>query len=197
MGSSFCGFPLLLDYLSGPIADALRLEMETRPTRERIWRYAPLIVWMFFISFASTGEFSAINTSRIVRPLLLWLFPDLSEERISLAHFLLRKAAHITEYAVLGWLAARAFIGSSHELLRRRWFLVSLLLTVFHALLDEYHQSFVPSRSGSLYDSGIDIAGGLIGVIGFAYFHYRTNDRILTRGEERAAQRRDNTDGNS
>lgn len=149
--------------------------METRPTRERIWRYAPLIIWMLFISFASTEEFSAINTSRIVRPLLLWLFPDLSEERVSLAHFLLRKAAHITEYAVLGWLAARAFIGSSHEFLRRRWFLVGLLLIVFHALMDEYHQSFVPSRSGTLYDSGIDIAGGLIGVIGFAYFHYCTN----------------------
>ena len=176
MGSSYCDFPLLLDYLSGQIADALRLEMETRPKRERIWRYAPLIVWMFFISFASTGEFSAINTSRIVRPLLLWFFPDLSEERIRLAHFLLRKVAHIIEYVVLGWLAARAFIGSSHEFLRRRWFLVSLLLTVFQALLDEYHQSFVPSRSGSLYDSGIDIAGGLIGVIGFAYFHYHTNE---------------------
>jgi VanZ family protein len=175
MGSSFCGFPVLLER---PIAHALRLEMETRPTRERIWRYAPLIVWMFFISFASTGEFSAINTSRIVRPLLLWLFPDLSEERISLAHFLVRKAAHITEYAVLGWLAARAFIGSSHEFLRRRWFFVSLLLTVFYALLDEYHQSFVSSRSGSLYDSGIDIAGGLIGVIGFAYFHNRKIDGV-------------------
>jgi VanZ family protein len=150
--------------------------METRPTRERIWRYAPLIVWMFFISFASTGEFSSINTSRIVRPMLLWLFPDLSEERIRLAHFLVRKAAHFTEYAVLGWLAARAFIGASHEFLRRRWFLVGLLLTVSYALLDEYHQSFVPSRSASLYDSGIDIAGGLIGLIGFTYFHYRTRD---------------------
>lgn len=158
------------------MADALRLEMETQPTRERIWRYAPLVVWMFFIFLASTVEFSALNTSRIIRPLLLWLFPDLIEERIILAHFLLRKAAHITEYAVLGWLAARAFIGSSYEFLRRRWFLVGLLLTVFYALLDEYHQSFVPSRSGSLYDSGIDIAGGLIGIIGFAYFHHRTND---------------------
>ncbi len=135
--------------------------------------YAPLIVWMAFISFASSNEFSAVNTSRIVRPLLLWLFPNISEESIGLAHFLVRKAAHFTEYAILGFLAARAFTGSSREFLQRSWFLAGLLLIALHALLDEYHQSFVPSRTGSLYDSVIDIAGGLIGLIAFAYFRSR------------------------
>jgi VanZ family protein len=143
--------------------------METRSTRERTWRYAPLIIWMALIFFASSNEFSAINTSRVVRPLLLWLFPDITEESIRLAHFLVRKAAHLAEYAVLGWLAARAFAGSTREFLRQRWFLSGLILIVLHALLDEYRQSFVPSRTGSLYDSGIDIAGGLIGLVGFAY----------------------------
>jgi VanZ family protein len=36
-----------------------------------------------------------------------------------------------------------------------------LLIIVCYALLDEFHQSFVPSRTASLYDSAIDIAGGL------------------------------------
>ncbi len=157
--------------------------METRSTREWIWRYAPLIIWMGFISFASTNEFSAINTSRVVRPLLLWLFPNITEESIRLAHFLLRKAAHITEYAVLGWLAARAFTGSSREFLRRWRWIAGLLLIMLHALLDEYHQSFVPSRTGSLYDSGIDIAGGLIGLIGFAYFRRRAPLAISDQGK--------------
>jgi VanZ family protein len=128
---------------------------------------------MLLISFASSNEFSAINTSRVVRPLLLWLFPNISEESIRLAHFLVRKAAHITEYAILGWLAARAFTGSSREFLRQRWWIAGLLLIALQALLDEYHQSFVPSRTGSLCDSGIDIAGGVIGLIGFAYFRWR------------------------
>lgn len=122
-----------------------------------------------------------MNTSRVVRPLLIWLFPNITEESIGLAHFLVRKAAHITEYAVLGWLAARAFSGSSQEFLRRRWFLAGLMLIVLHALLDEYHQSFVPSRTGSLYDSGIDIAGGLIGLIGFAYFNCRRTSDVRPR----------------
>jgi VanZ family protein len=160
------------------IRRALRLEMETRSTRQRIWRYAPLIIWMAFISFASSNEFSAANTSRFVRPLLLWLFPNITEEGIGLAHFLIRKAAHITEYAVLGWLAARAFTGSSREFLRQKWFFAGLVLIALHALLDEFHQSFVPSRTGSLYDSCIDIVGGLIGLTGFSYFQARASGSV-------------------
>lgn len=152
--------------------------METRSTRDRIWRYAPLIIWMAFISFASSNEFSAVNTSRVVRPLLLWLFPNITEEGIGLAHFLIRKAAHITEYAVLGLLAARAFTGSSRDLLRQRWFFAGLVLIALYALLDEFHQSFVPSRTGSLYDSCVDIVGGLIGLTGFSYFRARATGRV-------------------
>lgn len=133
--------------------------------RERAWRYAPLVLWMCLIFLASTGELSASNTSRIVRPLLLWLLPDISEARIALAHFLVRKAGHLTEYAILALLAARAFQGSFHEALRRRWFYLSLLLVIIYALTDEYHQSFVSSRTASIYDSLIDSAGGLIALL--------------------------------
>jgi VanZ family protein len=136
--------------------------------RGRVWRYAPLVLWMCLIFFASTGELSASNTSLIVRPLLLWLFPDISEARIDLAHFLVRKAAHFTEYAILALLAARALSGSFHDALRRRWFYVSLLLIIIYALTDEFHQSFVPSRTASIYDSLVDIAGGLTALVWFA-----------------------------
>src|SRR5882762_3275898 len=127
----------------------------------RIWRYGPLLLWLVFISFASTSEFSAANTSQIVRPILLWLFPNISEARLTTIHFLTRKAAHFTEYAVLAFLARRAFITSSSAFIQRYWLQLSLLLVVVYALLDEYHQSFVPSRTSSIYDSAIDVAGGL------------------------------------
>jgi VanZ family protein len=115
---------------------------------------------MALIFLFSTGEMSASNTSRIVRPLLLWLFPDISEERLNLAHFLVRKAAHFTEYAILALLAARAFFHSSRVPLRRRWLMAALLLVVVYSLTDEYHQTFVPTRTGSIYDSFIDMSGG-------------------------------------
>ena len=130
-----------------------------------ISRYLPLILWMAFISFASTGNFSAGNTSRIIGPFVLWLFPNTTPENLLVIHGITRKLAHLTEYALLGLLAARAFRGSPHAALRERWFLASLALVVVYALIDEYHQSFVPSRTGTIYDSLIDITGGLIALI--------------------------------
>ena len=145
----------------------------------RVWRYGPLIGWMVFIFFASTGAFSGENTSRIVRPLLLWLFPDISEEKIALAHFVVRKVAHFLEYGVLAFLAARAFSNSPGPNLRRRWFVASLLLVVVYSLTDEYHQSFVPSRGASVYDSLIDSLGGLTALL--LYYAWRSK-----RGREAA-----------
>ena len=136
-----------------------------RPPSRTISRYLPLILWMAFISFASTGNFSAGNTSRIIGPLVLWLFPNTTPETLLAIHGITRKLAHLTEYALLAILAARAFRGSPRAALRARWFLASLALVVVYALIDEYHQSFVPSRTGTIYDSLIDITGGLAALI--------------------------------
>jgi VanZ family protein len=144
-----------------------------RGWRGRLWRYGPLLLWMTFIWFASTGEFSAANTSRIIGPLLVWLFPDMSQEAIAHVHFLVRKAAHFTEYAILALLAARASVASSQHALRRGWFLISLFLVVSYALLDEYHQSFVATRTSSVYDSLIDISGGLTALLIYALWRRR------------------------
>ena len=149
--------------------------MERQSVQQRLWRYGPLIIWMAFIFFASTSEFSASKTSRFIRPLLLWLFPNITDAKIALVHTLTRKAAHFTEYAVLGLLAARAFSVSSHQWIQRAWFQVATVLIVVYALTDEYHQTFVPSRTGSIYDSGIDIAGGLVALIAFALWRRRRN----------------------
>jgi VanZ family protein len=80
-------------------------------------------------------------------------------------HFITRKAAHFTEYAILGFLAARAFRTSPRPGISSRWFLISAALIVAFALLDEFHQRFVPTRTGSIFDSFIDIAGGLTALI--------------------------------
>ncbi|HKG81297.1 MAG TPA: VanZ family protein, partial [Pyrinomonadaceae bacterium] len=76
-------------------------------------RYLPLVAWLVFISYASSDSFSAGNTSRIIGPLILWLFPNTSPETLGIVHFVTRKIAHFTEYAILGFLAARAFRSSS------------------------------------------------------------------------------------
>lgn len=149
MGS---GSPLPFLFQSMPSHSPLRL----------LSRYGPLVLWLAFISFASSDGFSAGNTSRVIEPIVLWLFPHTSHEHLETIHFLTRKLAHLSEYALLGILAARAFSSSPGDRLRRHWFLASFALVALNALLDEYHQSFVPSRTASIYDSFIDMTGGLI-----------------------------------
>jgi VanZ family protein len=130
-----------------------------------VTRYLPLIAWLAFISFASSDNFNAGNTSRIIGPVILWLFPNTSPETLAVVHLVTRKIAHFTEYAILGFLAARAFRTSPRPAINQRWFLICVTLVVVYALLDEYHQSFVPSRTASIYDSMIDTAGGLTALI--------------------------------
>ena len=127
----------------------------------RLWRYAPLVAWAGCVLFASTGTMSAANTSRIIEPLLRWLFPDITEARLLATHFAVRKCAHFTEYAILALLAARAFLPSTKNFLRRHWLASSLMLVVSVALIDEFNQSFNPARTGTIKDSALDTVGGL------------------------------------
>ncbi|MDQ1557025.1 MAG: hypothetical protein QOD32_85 [Pyrinomonadaceae bacterium] len=146
-----------------------------------MWRYVPLACWIGFIFFASTGAMSASNTSRIIAPLFKWLFPGISEAQLLLVHFTVRKTAHFTEYAVLALLAARAFIPSTRRRLRRGWFVAALALVAIVALLDEYNQSFNPARTGTIWDSLIDLAGGATSLIVFSLWRRRRRRGRETR----------------
>jgi VanZ family protein len=156
-------------------ATAARAADNTRGAdwRGRAWRYAPLLAWTCFIFYASTGAMSASNTSRVIEPLLRWLVPDISEAQLAAAHFLVRKLAHFTEYALLALLAARAFIGSAKSFLSRRWFVAALALVVAVALLDEFNQSFDPARTGTIKDSLLDAAGGSTALAVLGYLRAR------------------------
>jgi VanZ family protein len=136
-----------------------------QPSQKRLWRYGPLVIWAALILIGSSDLLSASHTSTLlVRP-LHFLFPGASSSTLAKIHFGFRKLAHLTEYAILAILAARAFRDSSRELLRSRWFWVSFLLVAAFSLGDEFRQSFVSSRTASIYDSLIDSTGGLIGLI--------------------------------
>ena len=144
--------------------DALRTKGDVTPTR-RLSRYGPVILWAALIFLFSSGLFSGSNTSTIVRPLVQWVYPSISEGGLALVHWLIRKAGHFGEFAILALLLARAFRTSSREFLSTHWFAVSLIFIVVYALSDELHQSFVSSRTASIYDCLIDAAGGLAALI--------------------------------
>ena len=135
--------------------------------RGRIIRYAPLILWLAVIFINSSTVGATSNTSRIIRPLLEWLFPAASAADLDIYHGYVRKLAHFTEYAVLGFLAARAFWYSAQAILRKFWFVWAFLFVASVAAADEYIQSLNPLRTGSIYDALIDVSGGLFAIAVF------------------------------
>ncbi|MCS6874722.1 MAG: VanZ family protein [Pyrinomonadaceae bacterium] len=135
--------------------------------RSRFIRYAPLLLWMVIIFLLSSNLGSMSNTSRFIRPLLEFLFPNASEETLQLYHGYIRKFAHIIEYAILAVLASRAFILSSLNLIRKYWFAVAFILVVIVAIADEINQSFITSRTSSPKDVFIDCVGGLVAILVF------------------------------
>lgn len=141
--------------------------------RERIFRYAPLILWIGVVLFASTGNASVSETSRFIRPLLNFLFPNAPEEILTIYHGYIRKSAHLTEYAILAFFAARAFANSSVNLLRRFWFVFAFAVVAFVACADEFNQSRNAARTGSIYDVLLDCAGGAAMILIFSLIKYK------------------------
>lgn len=138
--------------------------------RGRIIRYAPLILWVAVIFINSSTIGASSNTSRIIRPLLEWLFSDAPSATIDVYHGYIRKLAHFTEYGALGLIAARAFWHSSQAILQKFWFGWAFLFVTVVASFDEYNQSFNPARTSSVYDVLIDCAGGATAIALFYLF---------------------------
>jgi VanZ family protein len=119
---------------------------------------------MILIFGMSTRLGAGENTSRILGPLLEWLFPGTTPETISALRLVVRKFAHVTEYAVLCLLCLRAFRLSS-ALPSFRCLSWSVAIAVVYAVTDEWHQTRVPGRVGAVSDVVIDSVGALIGAM--------------------------------
>jgi VanZ family protein len=126
--------------------------------------YAPLFLWIGVVFLLSSGSGSSAATSRIIRPLLEFLFPMASEDSLQSMHFYIRKCAHFTEYAVLGCWALRAFSRTGAEWLRNHSYISAFAVVVIVASLDEFNQRFISSRTGSIWDVVLDIGGGIFAI---------------------------------
>jgi len=122
------------------------------------------VLWLIVIAIESTALLSASNTSRILYPLLHYLF-GLDWEHFHQWHFYIRKGGHVVGYAILSILAFRAwretFPARGNPRWTIRWASIAVLMTVFVASLDEWHQSFIPSRTGRWQDVVLDTCAGI------------------------------------
>ena len=141
-----------------------------QPNLERsrwLTAYAPLFIWIVVILGLGSGIGASSETSRFIRPLLEFLFPDALPQTLSVYHGYIRKFAHFAEYAILGWLACRAFVPRESGF-EKRTVLWAAMLVVIVAVIDETTQSFNPNRTGSIYDVAIDLAGGFCAIALFS-----------------------------
>src|SRR6478609_2836257 len=143
--------------------------------------WLPLLIWLGVIFVGSTSVMSTEHASRYIVPFLLWLKPGMSPATIWTILVVARKCAHVTEYAVLALLLWRA--------LRNVPVLSTKTLMVFGAVLlgcalfaasDEFHQTFVKSRTPSVRDVLLDVAGASLGLLIAAIFATRRPKNSLT-----------------
>jgi VanZ family protein len=126
--------------------------------------WLPLLTWLGVIFIGSTGVLSAEQTSRFLVPFLRWLDPQISIATILSIHFALRKLGHLIEYAILAALLWRALRGTLTSTRNLAIASVVFVVSALFAASDEFHQSFIPSRTASSKDVMIDICGTLVGL---------------------------------
>ena len=134
--------------------------------------WIPATLWLAVITTESTKTFSGNNT-------LAWLLKLLRDVHIHASfgqafylNMILRKAGHFTGYAILSWLTFRGWMEmlayqnfARFRQVVRRWRLrasaLAVLCTIVVAGLDEFHQSFLPGRTGVVRDVILDSMGGV------------------------------------
>ncbi len=118
---------------------------------------------MAVIAIESTDYLSSEHTSRILYPILHFLF-NMSLAHFKIWHHYIRKTGHFVGYFILSVLLFRAWkatlrLPSSWAM---RWATIAFFMSALVASLDEWHQSFLPSRTGAFRDVVLDSIGALI-----------------------------------
>jgi VanZ family protein len=131
------------------------------PRKLRAW--IPTLLWLCILTLFSTDTFSAEHTGSVLLKILHALFGTRFDEQFQQIHFFIRKSAHFCSYGFLGALAFFSWRATFPARPRWtfRWCLLALLVAVTAGALDEFHQTFLPSRTASMRDVFIDMIGAI------------------------------------
>jgi VanZ family protein len=132
----------------------------------------PVAVGIYIISIESTPYFGSDRTSHPLRFLVQIIFGPLSDATWEILHHLIRKTGHFVGYGALGlaWLRAwRMTLPGAHFLSQAG---LALLGTALVASCDEYHQTYLPNRTGTPWDVLLDCCGAGV-LIGTTWLYVR------------------------
>ncbi len=129
------------------------------------------IMGMIFYMSAQPAEASGAMSGGFTTSILSWIVPNFEEmtpeaqrSLCGTVEVVIRKLAHFSEYAVLGFaLLLHIHQIEKRTLVRLPW-LWAWCVGVLYAASDELHQGFVPGRSPGVMDVLIDSLGVMAGV---------------------------------
>lgn len=125
-------------------------------------------MWLALIVIESTNLGSSEHTGHILYPIFHYLF-GISPQRFDVLHMVLRKTGHFVGYATLSVLLFRSWRGTFPRLSTRwclQWAVLGFICTAVVASLDEFHQMFLPSRTGAFHDVVLDSFAAVVAQIG-------------------------------
>jgi VanZ family protein len=127
--------------------------------RETLKAWIAAILWLIVIFIESSSYLSSHETSRIMYPILHFLF-GINYGQFEPWHHVLRKTGHVVGYGLLSFFLFRAWRATLPKRGNPRWTLywadIAVFGTALVASLDEWHQSFIPSRTGRWQDVVLD-----------------------------------------
>lgn len=129
-----------------------------------------LVIFMLSAQKATESSILSAGITRFVLNIINGLFPRMEIEFSVFSHFV-RKSAHFIAYLILGILSLHAIDEEKNT--KFAWFIKALLICVLYAMSDEFHQLYVPGRSGEIRDVLLDSTGSLVGIIGYFFVCYK------------------------
>ncbi|MBI3406547.1 MAG: VanZ family protein [Acidobacteria bacterium] len=132
--------------------------------RDFLRDWGPALVWSACIFVFSTSLFTFQNTSTVLVPLLIWLFPTASPATIVSIHEFIRKSSHFVEFFILSLTLLRG-VRAGRPGWRVSWAFSALAIAACYASFDEVHQAFAPGRTASLHDVLLDTSGAGVGQV--------------------------------
>jgi VanZ family protein len=120
-----------------------------------LWPWVPVALWLVVIMLESTDLMSSQHTGSVLLSLLVPVFGPIDPVKFDVFHYLLRKSGHFIGYGILSLLLFRALRSTVTQRLVSVG-LLSVALTGVVASLDEWHQTYIPSRTGCVQDVVFD-----------------------------------------
>ena len=117
------------------------------------WLLCIAVMYVIFMFSSATGEESEEVSQNLLSKIVEFIGNFIT-------HNTLRKLAHFSEFAALGF----CFSGAIHYTFGKKKFYLPLIPSFVYAVSDEIHQYFVPERACALKDVVIDSAGALLAV---------------------------------